>query len=93
MIKDFFRIVNKNIKNRKLRSWLTIIGIIVSVASIVALISISDGLENAIEEQFSKIGSNRSSCAILQGTWVCNKPRGKSRDQLHYSLEYLLVKT
>ncbi|MBW3012760.1 ABC transporter permease [Candidatus Woesearchaeota archaeon] len=59
MIKDYFVIAFKNLRERKLRSWLTIFGIIISVASIVALISISDGLENSIKEQFVKFGSNR----------------------------------
>src|SRR3989344_6423126 len=56
---DFFKISYKNIKHRKLRSFLTVIGIIIGISSIVALISISQGLENAIKFQFEKIGSNR----------------------------------
>ncbi|MBD3259324.1 FtsX-like permease family protein [Candidatus Woesearchaeota archaeon] len=59
MIKDYFIIAYKNLRERKLRSWLTILGIIISVASIVALISISEGLEASIKEQFVKFGSNR----------------------------------
>lgn len=59
MIKDYFIIAYKSLRERKLRSWLTIFGIIISVASIVALISISSGLEKSIKEQFVKFGSNR----------------------------------
>src|SRR3989344_255547 len=59
MLKDFLRIVVKNLRSRKLRSWLTIIGIVISVASIVALITISNGLQNAIEDQFAKMGANK----------------------------------
>jgi putative ABC transport system permease protein len=59
MIKDYFVIAFKNLRERKVRSWLTIFGIIISIASIVALISISNGLENSIKEQFVKFGSNR----------------------------------
>ncbi|MBW2987271.1 ABC transporter permease [Candidatus Woesearchaeota archaeon] len=59
MIKDYFIIAFKNLRERKVRSWLTILGIIISIASIVALISISNGLEDSIKEQFVKFGSNR----------------------------------
>ncbi|MBW3011059.1 ABC transporter permease [Candidatus Woesearchaeota archaeon] len=59
MIKDYFIIAFKNLRERQLRSWLTILGIIISVASIIALISISSGLEASIKEQFIKFGSNR----------------------------------
>lgn len=59
MIKDYINVAIKNLRHRKVRSWLTILGIIISIMSIVALISISNGLENAIEEQFEKVGSNR----------------------------------
>jgi len=56
MIIDFFRISFFSLKHTKIRSWLTIIGIVIGIAAIVALISISQGLENAITEQFSKLG-------------------------------------
>ena len=59
MIRDYSKLAFKNLRHRKLRSWLTILGIVISVMSIVALISISNGLENAIKEQFEKIGANR----------------------------------
>lgn len=56
MITDFFRISFFSVKHTKIRSWLTILGIVIGIAAIVALISISQGLENAITEQFSKLG-------------------------------------
>lgn len=56
MITDFFRLSFFSVKHTKIRSWLTIIGIVIGIAAIVALISISQGLENAITEQFSKLG-------------------------------------
>ncbi len=56
---DYFNIAFKNLLHRKLRSFLTLIGIIIGIAAIVGLISIGSGLNNAIEEQFEKMGSNR----------------------------------
>ncbi|HIH23633.1 TPA: ABC transporter permease [Candidatus Woesearchaeota archaeon] len=40
----------------RLRSWLTIIGIVIGVASVVAIIALSDGMEAAMANQFSDKG-------------------------------------
>jgi putative ABC transport system permease protein len=58
MIQDYIRIALKNITHRQLRSWLTAIGIIIGVASVVALISVSQGMQGAIEEQFEQMGTD-----------------------------------
>jgi len=57
-MKDYFFLAFNNLKRRKLRSWLTIIGIFIGIASIVAFISLGQGLENYINEQFEQIGTN-----------------------------------
>ncbi|MFH1210807.1 MAG: ABC transporter permease [archaeon] len=57
MIKDYFMLSLSHIRTRKLRAYLTILGIIIGIAAIVALITISQGLENAVVEQFSKRGT------------------------------------
>ncbi|MEK6928748.1 MAG: FtsX-like permease family protein [Nanoarchaeota archaeon] len=59
MIKDYFSIALRNIRNRKLRSWLTILGIIISISVIFMLISVSLGLENAVKEQFRILGTDK----------------------------------
>jgi len=59
MIKDYIMLGEKNLKKRKLRSWLTIIGIFISIATIFTLISLSLGLEKAIDEQFKLIGVDK----------------------------------
>ncbi len=58
-MKHYLNFAVKSIMHRKVRSWLTIIGIIIGIAAIVSLISISQGLENAIQEQFESMGSNK----------------------------------
>ncbi len=58
-MKDYISFSLNNLRRRRLRSWLTMIGIFIGIATVVALISIGQGLENAIEEQFQEIGSNR----------------------------------
>ncbi len=48
-----------NLSHRKARSLLTIIGIFIGVAAVVSLISIGQGMQNSIQEQFEKLGSDR----------------------------------
>jgi putative ABC transport system permease protein len=59
MILDLFKLSLKNIKKRKLRSGLTMIGIIVSIATIFVLISLSLGLKASITEQVRLLGSDK----------------------------------
>ena len=59
MVNESFRMAIKNIRSRKIRSWLTIIGIIVSVGAIITLIALSNGLELAILKMFDQMGGQR----------------------------------
>ena len=59
MIKDYFLMAVNNIRHRKLRSWLTVIGIIIGIAAIISLITVSRSLESTIESQFEQFGANR----------------------------------
>lgn len=42
----------------KLRSWLTILGIVIGVASVVAIIGLSNGMENSVTDRFSDMGAD-----------------------------------
>ena len=64
MIWDYFRLAYKSVRKRKMRSWLTMIGIFIGIAAVVSLISLSQGLQSAIGEQFVKLGSDK---LIVQG--------------------------
>lgn len=59
MIADYFRLAFKGIARRKLRSWLTLIGIFIGITAVVSLITLSQAMQDAITGQFSKLGSNR----------------------------------
>ena len=52
MIKDYFILSFKNLKRRGLRSWLTLLGILIGVATVIALISLGNGLKLAVNSQF-----------------------------------------
>jgi putative ABC transport system permease protein len=59
MLKDYFKLAYQSASHRRLRSWLTMIGIFIGIAAVVALISLSQGLQNAIGEQFVSLGSDK----------------------------------
>lgn len=46
---------------------MTVLGIVIGIAAIVALMLVSNGLENSIKEQFNKIGTNRMYVMMKSG--------------------------
>ncbi len=69
MILDFFSLAFTNLKRSRKRSWLTMLGIVIGIASVVALISLSAGMQNVINDQLSKIGSDRISITSGAGSY------------------------
>ncbi|MFH1432660.1 MAG: ABC transporter permease [archaeon] len=59
MISDYFKFSIKTFRSRKLRTGLTILGIFIGIAAVVSLISLSQGMQSAIDDQFQKLGTNR----------------------------------
>lgn len=55
---DVFSLALTNLLNRRLRSWLTILGIVVGVAAVVSIISIGEGLQQSVTAQFSRMGTD-----------------------------------
>lgn len=55
MISDFLVLAGRSILHRKLRSWLTVIGIFIGITAVVALISIGLGLERTVTSQVEKL--------------------------------------
>ena len=46
------------ILHSKLRSWLTVIGIVIGVAAVIAIVSVGQGFQTDIQNQLGKLGSN-----------------------------------
>lgn len=59
MINDLFILGLNNLKRRKLRSWLTMIGIFIGIAAVVSLLSLGQGLKNYITEEFENLGTDK----------------------------------
>ena len=59
MIEDFFLISFRNLRKRKIRSWLTMLGIFIGIAAVVSLISLGEGLRGAVGTQFANLGTDK----------------------------------
>jgi len=59
MIKDYIKFAFRNFRSRKIRTFLTMIGIFIGIATVVSLISLGQGLKDAVEIQFSSLGSDK----------------------------------
>ena len=59
MIKDYFIFSIKNLRNRRLRSWLTMLGIVIGITAVVSLIGMGQGLKMAILSQFGSLGTDK----------------------------------
>jgi len=57
-VSDMFKLAFKALKDRKLRSLLTILGIMIGSAMILALIASSSGLSAGVQAQIEKMGAN-----------------------------------
>lgn len=57
-LKEYFKIAFKTIATRRVRSWLTTIGIVIGVFLIVSLLSLSQGLKGAVLQQLNMMGKD-----------------------------------
>lgn len=57
-LKEYFKIAFKTIATRRIRSWLTTVGVVIGVFLIVSLLSLSQGLKNAVLQQLSAVGKD-----------------------------------
>jgi len=58
MKNDLLHLALNNLKTRKLRSWLTMLGIFTGIAAVVALIGLGEGLRIAVISQFGFLGTD-----------------------------------
>ena len=55
---NLFKIALRALANNKMRSFLTMLGIIIGVASVIAMLAIGQGSKRSIQQQISEMGSN-----------------------------------
>jgi putative ABC transport system permease protein len=55
MVRDFMALAGSSILHRRVRSWLTVIGVFIGITAVVALISIGLGLERTVNDEVAKV--------------------------------------
>jgi len=73
MLGDYFFLALRSLRKRKLRSWLTMLGIFIGIAAVVSLIGLSEGMRAAILTQFTDLGTDK---LIVQAEGVTLGPPG-----------------
>jgi len=58
MLADLFKEIIRSLAGNKVRSGLTILGIVIGIASVIALVAIGEGAQNSIAKNIEAIGSN-----------------------------------
>ncbi|MBN1267925.1 MAG: ABC transporter permease [Anaerolineales bacterium] len=83
---EFLRVAWESISRNKLRSLLTMLGIIIGVASVIIMISISAGTEATISDQITSLGSNLIyvTSSMSRGGAMAMGPGGGSSGGLVY---------
>jgi putative ABC transport system permease protein len=68
------RVAVRALFRNKMRSFLTILGIIIGVAAVIAMVAIGEGAKAEVEESFASMGSNL--LIVLSGTTTAGGARG-----------------
>lgn len=68
MFKDIIKMSFKNLLMNKMRTFLTTLGIIIGITSIIALITIGQGVTTSVIDQLSGLGGNRITVEITNTT-------------------------
>ena len=58
-MRELAQLALRNINPKEKRTWLTILGIFIGIAAVVSLISLGQGLQGAIDEQFEALGTDK----------------------------------
>lgn len=64
-IKQYFALALKSLRTSKMRSFLTMLGIIIGVAAVIILVSLIGGMSAEITAQFEGMGTNLVSVSIM----------------------------
>lgn len=76
-IGNLFKIALKALNNNKMRCFLTMLGIIIGVASVITMLAIGQGSKDSIKKQISEMGSNMmatwSAAACSRAATTCSR--------------------
>ncbi len=89
MLGDFLSLAGSSIAHRRMRSWLTVIGVFIGITAVVALISIGLGLERTIEDEVGKVFGVDTFLLAPRGAFGPPGSGGSNRNQYALDLEWL----
>ncbi len=89
-LSEYVRIAITNLAHRKTRSYLTMIGIFIGIAAVVSLISLGQGLKDAVGAQFASIGTDK---VIVQAASVGFGPPGTGAVSNLTDKDYRVIKS
>jgi len=76
-LKDMFKFSVDNLSHRGLRSWLTILGIVIGVAAVLSILSLGEGMEQQMTEKFGEL--NTQVITVSPGSTSATSMRGPGR--------------
>lgn len=62
---EAFQLALKNIRGSKMRTFLTMLGIIIGIAAVIVIVGLGNGLENYMRASFSEMGTNTLVVSIM----------------------------
>ena len=82
---EYVKMAVQNIRANKGRSFLTMLGIIIGIASVIAIVSIGEGTKNQMNSEISDIGGGQvyiyvSNDAITEQEWITPEDINAVRD-------------
>ena len=73
---NLFRIALRALGNNKMRGFLTMLGLIIGVASVITMLAIGQGSKRSIRAQIAEMGSNM---IMIHRVRICGEGYGKIR--------------
>ncbi len=89
MLRDFFMLAARSITHRKMRSWLTVIGVFIGITAVVALISIGLGLDQTIKNQVEKVFGVDTFVLMSENAFGPRQHAGGTAEEYSLDLQYL----
>ena len=75
MIKETFKQAVQNVLSNKVRTFLTMLGIIIGVMAVIVIVGLGNGMTRSMRDSFSAMGTNTLSIQIW-GLWFPHRDGG-----------------
>ncbi len=89
MFRDFLSLAASSIAHRRMRSWLTVIGVFIGITAVVALISVGLGLERTIDQEVAKVFGVDTFILMPRGAFARPGGGAASRNQFTLDIDWL----